>query len=162
RREAAVAPLDQRRVLRVHTPPARRARRGRLVRAPARAVRAAPPDGPGAGVGGPRPLAGRGPPPPPPGPPAGPGRPPPPPAGGGGGGGGGGGAGRGAGGLWRGGAGRVSGAAGVLGSTLVRALLDWGASITVLARDQVPIAWMDRVFVVRGAIDDVDAVERAV
>jgi CDP-glucose 4,6-dehydratase len=64
--------------------------------------------------------------------------------------------------LWRDRPVLVTGATGLLGSALVPALLERGASVTVLARSDIPVAWKGGVAVVHGALDDLDAVERAV
>ena len=59
----------------------------------------------------------------------------------------------------------VTGATGFLGSHLTSALVDLGAHVVVLVRDDVPpssvaAAWTDRVAVVRGEVEDQAAVER--
>jgi CDP-glucose 4,6-dehydratase len=59
----------------------------------------------------------------------------------------------------------VTGATGFLGSHVTAALVDAGADVTVLVRDQVPTtaisdAWDGKVSVVRGAVEDQGVVER--
>jgi CDP-glucose 4,6-dehydratase len=68
-------------------------------------------------------------------------------------------------GFWRGRPVAVTGATGFLGSHLTAQLVDLGAHVVVLVRDDVPgspIAdlWSDKVAVVRGAVEDQDVVER--
>ena len=59
----------------------------------------------------------------------------------------------------------VTGATGFLGTHLVDALVELGASVVVLVRDDLPrtspaSAWLERVTVVRGAVEDHDVVSR--
>lgn len=58
----------------------------------------------------------------------------------------------------------VTGATGFLGAHLVGMLVDLGAEVVVLARDEVPVTpigtWRDRVGVVRGDVEDHDVIER--
>ncbi len=56
----------------------------------------------------------------------------------------------------------VTGATGLLGSTLVPLLMDRGASVVVLVRDEVPARWINRVTVERGRLQDAATVERAI
>lgn len=59
----------------------------------------------------------------------------------------------------------VTGATGFLGSHLVEHLVDLGALVTILVRDEIPptsitAGWWDRVRVVRGAVEDQAVMER--
>ena len=59
----------------------------------------------------------------------------------------------------------VTGATGFLGSHLVALLVDLGAEVVILERDRVPVtrvqaAWLDRVSVVHGSLEDTVTVER--
>ena len=59
----------------------------------------------------------------------------------------------------------VTGATGLLGRSLVANLLERGAAVVILRRDQRPVGvldWLDLVDVVQGMIEDADTVERAV
>ena len=68
-------------------------------------------------------------------------------------------------GFWRNRAVAVTGATGFLGSHLTGLLVDAGAAVVALVRDEVPATavaepWADRVTVVRGAVEDQALVER--
>jgi CDP-glucose 4,6-dehydratase len=56
----------------------------------------------------------------------------------------------------------VTGATGLLGSTLVPLLIGLDASVVVLVRDDVPPRWINRVTVERGRLEDAAAVRRAI
>jgi CDP-glucose 4,6-dehydratase len=67
--------------------------------------------------------------------------------------------------FWSGRSVAVTGATGFLGSHLVGMLVDLGADVVVLIRDEVPTSpirdhWQHRVAVVRGSVEDLGAVER--
>jgi len=67
--------------------------------------------------------------------------------------------------FWTGRAVAVTGATGFLGSHVTAALVELGADVAILVRDEVPpsavsAAWTDQVSVVRGAVEDQAAVER--
>jgi len=67
--------------------------------------------------------------------------------------------------FWSGRAVAVTGATGFLGSYLVGMLVDLGADVAVLIRDDVPVTpirehWQNRVAAVRGTVEDLAGVER--
>jgi CDP-glucose 4,6-dehydratase len=67
--------------------------------------------------------------------------------------------------FWSGRAVAVTGATGFVGSHLVGMLVDLGAEVAVLIRDEVPVTpirghWQNRVAVVRGTVEELSEVER--